>query len=86
VIANPYSVTQWFRYFENSSSTYESLCLDYESALTYLPRSYKLWRTYLKLRTSKILYHSAKNDSAAKEVISSFERAIHFLNKMPRLW
>jgi pre-mRNA-splicing factor SYF1 len=58
-----------------------------ERACSMLPRSYKLWKMYLELRTEHL-----KNKNPAKyaahfvKVNALFERALVLLNKMPRIW
>lgn len=57
----------------------------YERALKLVPGSYKLWHAYLKDRVARV---SSKpiTDPAYQVVNNTFERALVFMNKMPRIW
>ncbi|NWN33570.1 hypothetical protein GY663_30810, partial [Klebsiella michiganensis] len=58
-----------------------------ERAVTTLPRSYKLWKLYLELRTKHLANKNpAKFAPHYVKVNALFERALVLLNKMPRIW
>lgn len=57
----------------------------YERALKQLPGSYKLWFSYLKLRKKQARGKSTQDDEL-ENVNNAFERALVFMNKMPRIW
>ena len=90
---NPGSVKPWLDYYQfkrsrgNGSGSILEQAFVLERAVTTLPRSYKLWKLYLELRTR----HLAKKNPAKfaphfLKVNSLFERALVLLNKMPRVW
>lgn len=84
---NYYSVSSWVRFIGNCQGSVEELYAEYEKSLQYLPRSYKLWKLYLRKRvanTNKAPF--IQSDPDVCETVSCFERAIHYLNKMPKLW
>lgn len=57
----------------------------YESALKFLPGSYKLWFNYLKEAREYVSQWSV--DDKRYEVINDLhERALIYMNKMPRIW
>jgi pre-mRNA-splicing factor SYF1 len=89
LIKNPYNLKAWLDYSnfqrQNGSTLEQAFVL--ERAVTLLPRSYKLWKLYLELRTR----HLAKRNAARyqdefRKVNALFERALVLLNKMPRVW
>ena len=46
---NPYSLKLWLAYLEfRKSATYRDRRVIHERALKFLPRSFKLWKSYLK--------------------------------------
>jgi pre-mRNA-splicing factor SYF1 len=58
-----------------------------ERACLHLPRSYKLWKMYLTLRTKHVAKLNAAIFAAEyRKVNALFERALILLNKMPRIW
>ena len=64
------------------------LCLSkllFERALKALPGSYKLWHMYLRERRDKIK-HKCITDPAYESLNNTFERALVFMHKMPRIW
>ena len=86
---NAGSVKPWLDYysFKRSRGSILEQAFVLERAVTTLPRSYKLWKLYLELRTR----HLAKKNPAKfaphfLKVNSLFERALVLLNKMPRIW
>lgn len=84
---NPNSVRTWWNYAH--SKVDEASPLDrftvYERALAYLPRSFKLWHAYLEDRTAHMKRRSIKSKKYDL-LIDTFERALVFMNKMPRIW
>jgi len=83
---NPYRLKSWTNYltFLESSNPYQRFKV-YERALKYLPRSYKLWHGYLGERT-KLLRNYPLTDKAYDNLISTYERALVHMNKMPVIW
>jgi pre-mRNA-splicing factor SYF1 len=86
---NPGSVKPWLDYvrFKKSRGSIVEQAYVFERAVEVLPRSYKLWKLYLELRTR----HLAKKNPARfaphyVKVNALFERALVLLNKMPRIW
>ena len=58
-----------------------------ERACNHLPRSYKLWKLYLNLRTKHLSgLNAVKYKVEFAKVNALFERALILLNKMPRIW
>ncbi|RNA33394.1 Pre-mRNA-splicing factor SYF1 [Brachionus plicatilis] len=88
VIRNPYSLKSWFRYINHKTkfcSNWVSVYLVYERAIKQMPGSYKLWYNYLKLRRAH-LKNKCINDPEYEEVNNAYDRALAYLNKMPRIW
>ena len=83
---NPYSVKTWWAYAHSKKDQLPILRFAvYERALSYVPRSYKLWHAYLLDRTE----HLKKTPPTSKKfelLIATYERALTHLNKMPRIW
>ena len=86
ILRNAYSVKHWLRYIEHKKeSSDETINMIYERAVKQLPGSYKLWHGYLKLRIKQLKGKSVI-DPQIKQVNNCFERALVFMNKMPRIW
>jgi len=86
---NPGSVKPWLDYvaFKKSRGSLLEQTFVLERAVTVLPRSYKLWKLYLELRTKHMLKKNpARFASQYAKVNALFERALVLLNKMPRIW
>jgi pre-mRNA-splicing factor SYF1 len=89
ILRNPGSIKPWIEYanFKRKHGTALQQAFVLERACSMLPRSYKLWKMYLELRTEHL-----KNKNPAKyaahfvKVNALFERALVLLNKMPRVW
>lgn len=83
---NPYRLKSWLSYlsFLEASSPYQRFKI-YERALLVLPRSYKLWYSYLQER-ERSLRGSPVNDKGYTILISTYERALVHLYKMPKIW
>ncbi|EON60805.1 pre-mRNA-splicing factor syf1 [Coniosporium apollinis CBS 100218] len=89
IIRNPGSIKPWLDYFnfkrQHGSLLEQAFVL--ERACTTLPRSYKLWKLYLELRTKHLRKKNpAKFAAQFSKVNALFERALVLLNKMPRIW
>lgn len=89
IARNPFYLKGWLKYLEykssNSSTTTTDRYIIYERALKYLPRSYKLWYNYLLLRKNQLEYVSI-TDKRYQTLITTFERALVQMNKMPVIW
>jgi pre-mRNA-splicing factor SYF1 len=89
ILRNPGSVKPWIEYysFKKSRGNIIEQAFVLERACTTLPRSYKLWKLYLELRTKHLeKKNPAKYAPHYVKVNSLFERALVLLNKMPRIW
>ncbi|KAI9800299.1 MAG: pre-mRNA-splicing factor syf1 [Piccolia ochrophora] len=89
ILRNPASVKPWLAYvdykFQYGSLLERAYVL--ERACTQLPRSYKLWKMYLALRTKHVSkLNPAVHVAEFVKVNALFERALVLLNKMPRVW
>ncbi|CAF1091134.1 unnamed protein product, partial [Didymodactylos carnosus] len=85
-LRNQYSVKTWLRYIEHiKDAPNEKINLVYERALRELPGSYKLWYPYLKLRRKQVRTKCII-DPQYEDVNNTFERALVFMHKMPRIW
>ncbi|KAI0203869.1 TPR-like protein [Astrocystis sublimbata] len=89
VLRDPGSTKPWLAYvqFKLQHGTLHEQAFVLERACQQLPRSYKLWKLYLRFRTK----HVAKLNAAVfaaeyRKVNALFERALILLNKMPRIW
>lgn len=89
---NPYHLKLWWNYLtatatESSATKGQARKrnLIYERALRYLPRSYKLWHSYLDERRN---YLEGKNISSKgyQILVNTYERALVHMHKMPRIW
>ncbi|KAJ1979520.1 pre-mRNA-splicing factor syf1 [Dimargaris xerosporica] len=85
---NPYLLKCWLRYLDHKAEA--SLLMRafiYERAVKQLPGSYKLWKSYLDIRTLAL---KGKNpvtyNDQFRRVNLCFERALILLHKLPRLW
>jgi pre-mRNA-splicing factor SYF1 len=86
LLRNPKSLKSWLRYIEAKSSAPKTIInMIFERAIKELPGSYKLWYNYLKLRRKQVRGRCV-TDPAYDEVNNAFERALVFMNKMPRIW
>jgi pre-mRNA-splicing factor SYF1 len=83
---NPYNVKVWWAYAHSKMDQLPVLRFAvYERALSFVPRSYKLWHAYLQDRVNHLsgtIITSRKFDL----LIQTFERALVHMNKMPRIW
>ncbi|KAL4975367.1 Pre-mRNA-splicing factor syf1 [Aspergillus desertorum] len=89
LLRNPGSIKPWLAYIEykqQNGTLYEQAFV-MERACKQLPRSYKLWKMYLELRTRHLKNRNAiKYRAEFQKVNALFERALILLNKMPRIW
>ncbi|KAK6441028.1 pre-mRNA-splicing factor syf1 [Oleoguttula sp. CCFEE 5521] len=89
ILRNPGSVRPWLDYiqYKRQYATLLEQSFVLERACIALPRSYKLWKLYLELRTAHLKgKNPARNKSEFQKVNALFERALVLLNKMPRIW
>lgn len=90
IAASPDDVRPWVRYvksIKDDKSTARQKCVLFERAVAALPRSYKLWKAYLDLRTSLCtglnpIQHSDEYD----RVNALYEKSLVLLHKMPVIW
>ncbi|XP_018799467.1 PREDICTED: pre-mRNA-splicing factor SYF1 [Bactrocera latifrons] len=86
ILRNAYSVKHWLRYIEHKSKAPNcGVNIVYERALKELPGSYKIWYNYLRTRRKQVRGRPL-NDPMYDEVNNTFERALVFMHKMPRIW
>ncbi|KAI1821670.1 TPR-like protein [Xylaria intraflava] len=79
----------WLAYiqFKFQHGTLHEQAFVLERACQQLPRSYKLWKMYLRLRTKHVSKLNAAVFAAEyRKVNALFERALILLNKMPHIW
>eukprot|EP00906_Rhabdomonas_costata_P027664 RCo039250 len=82
----PYNLKYWCHYLEFKHAAPPKVRnLLHERALRCLPGSYKLWFQYLQERMAQV-QHRCIDDPAWEAVNNTFERALVFMNKMPRIW
>ena len=89
IIRHPGSIRPWIDYanFKAKHGSLLEQAFVLERACVMLPRSYKLWRMYLQLRTKHLKgKNPAKSQMHYIKVNNLFERALVLLNKMPRIW
>ncbi|XP_046441080.1 pre-mRNA-splicing factor syf1 homolog [Daphnia pulex] len=86
ILRNPYSVKHWLRYCEFKKDAPPVVVnLIYERALKEMPGSYKLWYSYLCLRRKQTKGRCI-TDPLYEDANNTFERALVFMHKMPRIW
>jgi pre-mRNA-splicing factor SYF1 len=86
ILRNPFHIKCWLRYIEHKKTAkHNAVNLIYERAVKELPGSYKLWYNYLKLRRKQVSGRPI-SDPMYEDVNNAFERALVFMNKMPRIW
>ncbi|XP_068247345.1 pre-mRNA-splicing factor syf1 homolog [Palaemon carinicauda] len=86
LLRNPFSVKHWLRYIEHKKDGVpKKLNIVYERALLQMPGSYKLWHLYLRLRMQQVKGRCI-TDPEYESVNNTFERALVFMHKMPRVW
>lgn len=83
---NPYSIKLWLSYLQTKLDQPKIMRFAiYERALAIMPRSYKLWHLYLTERTEALKDKSVRN-RRYELLIDTYERALVYMNKMPRIW
>jgi len=76
----------WFLYLHSVSGAKPTTKYTlYERALKFLPRSYKLWWSYLNAISSR-LDGKQVSDKRYLGLQSVFERSLVYMNKMPQIW
>uniref|UniRef100_A0A1A9WIW5 Suppressor of forked domain-containing protein n=1 Tax=Glossina brevipalpis TaxID=37001 RepID=A0A1A9WIW5_9MUSC len=86
ILRNAYSVKHWLRYIDHKAKAPNNgVNIVYERALKELPGSYKIWYNYLRTRRRQVRGRCL-TDSMYDEVNNTFERALVFMHKMPRIW
>lgn len=88
VARKPDDITAWLRYvqFKQERPIIERAFV-LERACNALPRSYKLWKMYLDLRTDNLRgIDCRERPEEYSRVNQLFEKALVLLNKMPRIW
>ncbi|KAH6856495.1 hypothetical protein B0I37DRAFT_396137 [Chaetomium sp. MPI-CAGE-AT-0009] len=86
---NPGNTKPWLAYIEYKlqHGTIREQAFVMERACVQLPRSYKLWKMYLRFRMKHIAKLNAAIFAAEYQKVNAlFERALILLNKMPRIW
>jgi len=90
IARDPYDVEIWLEYAADKARrglSKPSRAAVFERALVLLPGSYKLWFKYLSLRLAWIAGSPPAEGSARIEAVNqTFERALVYMNKMPRIW
>ncbi|KAI9783433.1 MAG: pre-mRNA-splicing factor syf1 [Peltula sp. TS41687] len=89
ILRNPGSIKPWLAYIEAKSQngSLREQAYVMERACSELPRSYKLWKMYLALRTKHLSkLNPATHSAEYRKVNTLFERALILLNKMPKIW
>ncbi|KAL9111036.1 MAG: hypothetical protein Q9227_004469 [Pyrenula ochraceoflavens] len=89
LLRNRGDVRPWLAYieFKRRHGTLLEQAFVQERACIQLPRSYKIWKMYLELRTKYLLKKNPEKLRAEfKKVNALFERALILLNKMPVIW
>ncbi|KCV68050.1 hypothetical protein H696_05516 [Fonticula alba] len=84
----PMSLKTWFRYIEHKTETGASdevISFLYERALKAIPYSYKIWHRYLTLLRKRATGLPIGHP-AWRYLVTSYERSLAYLSKMPRLW
>lgn len=86
ILRNAYSVKHWLRYIDHKKKAPKaSVNVVYERALKELPGSYKIWYNYLKTRRKQVR-GKCITDREYDDINNTFERALVFMHKMPRIW
>lgn len=89
ILRHPESIRPWidYAYVKRKQGSLLGQAFVLERACSVLPRSYKLWKAYLELRTEHLKGRNpAHNRGQYTKVNRLFERALVLLNKMPRIW
>lgn len=89
ILRSPGNVKAWLDYahFKRQYGTLLEQSFVLERACIALPRSYKLWKMYLELKTKHLKGRSpVRWKKEFQKVNALFERALVLLNKMPKIW
>eukprot|EP01134_Creolimax_fragrantissima_P005435 CFRG5435T1 len=87
LLRNTYSVKAWLRYLDHKkSATRSQRNMLYERGLKEIPGSYKLWYSYLRERRRAVKDKCPATDPAYEDLNNTYERALVFMHKMPRIW
>lgn len=83
---NPHHLTTWLNYLKSKSTSKASIrYFIYERALGFLPRSFKLWFSYIRELSSR-LERKLITDKRYLHLIGIFERSLTHMHKMPVIW
>ena len=86
LMRSPYSLRLWIRYLDcRKTAPPKQRNMLFERALRALPGCYKLWLMYLQERTARTKT-KRPGDPAYEALNNTFERALVFMHKMPRIW
>lgn len=86
ILRNAYSLKYWWRYMDaKRGAPARQRNMIAERALKYLPGSYKLWRAYLNDRREQVKFRKP-GDPAIENLTRTYERALVYMHKMPRIW
>lgn len=86
LVREPHVVRRWVEYLAlRKDAAFALRVAIYERALFHLPGSYKLWSRYLDERCKHVRARPLSDEEweATNEV---FDRALVYMNKMPRIW
>lgn len=87
IARNPYSLKAWLNFLKyKADSSPRDRYIIYERALKYLPRSYKLWHSYLNERYEKLENKCPVTDKRFTTLVNTYERSLVHMHKMPRIW
>ncbi|KAJ8600548.1 hypothetical protein CTAYLR_007934 [Chrysophaeum taylorii] len=79
---NPYSVRAWLG-LVGETKGFGARRVAYERGVRFLPRSFKLWMSYLDEFEDAVRSPVSKR---AEILLGTYERALVHLHKMPRIW
>ena len=83
---SPFELGSWWLYIQaKRKAPAKDRNILHERALKQLPGSYKLWASYLADRRDQVAGRSIE-DPAVEAVNDTYERALVFMHKMPRIW
>jgi pre-mRNA-splicing factor SYF1 len=86
VLNNRYSLKSWWRYLQfKKVAPPGTRNMIYERALREIPGSYKLWYNYLIERKTQT-QNLRLDNPAFENLINTFERALAYMHKYPRIW
>lgn len=86
VSKNPNNFLSWWQYLQAKIDVDEEYRFwIYERALVQVPGSYKLWYNYLMEKKQWAAQFPVDHENYEK-AIDTFQRALYFMHKMPRIW